>query len=137
VFKGKYVSPPIAVPPHPAGTDFGRANIQFEGVEQAGPAYEARVFLNNAGADANTPMTPQHGYAGSFHVYGLGVPLEGGPFAAAQAPISKSLVATEAVRAAASKTPNVTVTVIPVYPGTPPEAGKEPMKFDDVKITLE
>lgn len=115
----------------PAQRDFSRADIRFEGVEQAGPAYEARVFLNNPEADAGTPRTAEHGYAGSFHVYGLGVPM------AKKAAISKSVIATEAVRAAAAKTGNVTVTVVPIHPGTPPEPAHEPMTFDDVRIVLE
>jgi hypothetical protein len=101
-----------------------RADIQFTGVEQAGPAYEARVFLNNTKADADTPRTAEHGYAGSFHVYGLGVPLP------EKASIHKSVIATEAVRAAVAQGGNVTVTVVPV-------PDREPMTFDDVRIVLE
>jgi len=117
----KYVSPPIHVPTH---TSFSRAGIQFDGVEQAGAAYEGRVFLNNAEADAETPRTTEHGYAGSFHVYGLGVTLP------EKASISKSVIATEAVRAAVRKSGIVTVTVVPV-------PDREPMTFDDVRIVLE
>jgi hypothetical protein len=115
----------------PSRASFSRADIQFEGVEQAGPAYEGRVFLNNPEADASTPRTPEHGYAGSFHVYGLGVPLP------EKASISKSVIATEAVRAAAAKGENVTVTVVPVYAGRAAGADVQPMTFDDVRIVLE
>jgi len=52
--------------------DFNRADLVFEGVDHAGPSYEARVFLNNSGADANTPRTLDQGYAGSFHIFGHG-----------------------------------------------------------------
>jgi hypothetical protein len=100
-------------------------------VEQAGPAYEARVFLNNPEADSTTPRTADHGYAGSFHVYGLGVAM------AEKAAIDKSVIATEAVRAAASQARDVTVTVVPVYAGNPDEEAHEPMTFDDVRIVLE
>ena len=93
-------------------------------MEQAGPAYEGRVFLNNPNADANTPRTAEHGYAGSFHVYGLGVRLP------EKAGIRKSVIATEAVRAAAANNQSVTVTVVPV-----PDV--HPMTFDDVRIVLE
>jgi hypothetical protein len=115
----------------PSHASFSRADIQFEGVEQAGPAYEGRVFLNNPGADASTPRTPEHGYAGSFHVYGLGVPLP------EKASISKSVIATEAVRVAAAKSENVTVTVIPVYAGGAAGVDVQPMTFDDVRIVFE
>jgi hypothetical protein len=52
--------------------DFKRADLVFEGVDHAGPSYEARVFLNNPGATADTPRTADEGYAGSFHIFGHG-----------------------------------------------------------------
>jgi hypothetical protein len=52
--------------------DFKRADLVFESVEHAGPSYEARVFLNNPNADADTPRTADQGYAGSFHIFGHG-----------------------------------------------------------------
>jgi hypothetical protein len=52
--------------------DFKRADLVFEGVDHAGPSYEARVFLNNPNATAETPRTPGEGYAGSFHIFGHG-----------------------------------------------------------------
>jgi hypothetical protein len=52
--------------------DFKRADLVFEGVEHAGPSYEARIFLNNTGATAETPRTIDAGYAGSFHIFGHG-----------------------------------------------------------------
>jgi hypothetical protein len=111
----------------PADKSFSRADIQFDGVEQAGPSYEARIFLNNPAADESTPRTVEHGYAGSFHVYALGVPLP------EKASIHKSVIATEAVRAALARSENITVTVVPIYAGKP--AG--PMTFDDVRIVVE
>jgi hypothetical protein len=52
--------------------DFNRADLVFEGVDHAGPSYEARVFLNNPSANADTPLTVDAGYAGSFHIFGHG-----------------------------------------------------------------
>jgi hypothetical protein len=52
--------------------DFKRADLVFGGVDHAGPSYEARVFLNNPGANAETPLTLDEGYAGSFHIFGHG-----------------------------------------------------------------
>src|SRR5438067_7855743 len=49
-------------------------DLVFRGVEQAGPSFEARVFLNNPAADESTLQAPETGYAGSFHVYGYGEP---------------------------------------------------------------
>jgi tyrosinase len=52
--------------------DFQRADLVFEGVDHAGPSFEARVFLNNPNATENTPRQPAEGYAGSFHIFGHG-----------------------------------------------------------------
>lgn len=101
--------------------------MEFTGVDQAGPSFEARVFLNNPGAGPGTPMTPENDYAGSFHVYGYGLwPRDGEVGAAAgmgpaiktaRLPMRRSIVATEAVLRAAVEGPAATVTVVPVLPG--------------------
>ena len=105
------------------GNDFERADIVFDGVEQAGGSFEARVFLNNSEADASTPMTPEHGYAGSFHVYGYGrYPGQPGPAGAPTAPMTRYITATEAVRSAMASG-HVTVTTVAVGRGG--EAGEE------------
>ncbi len=49
-----------------------RADLVFYGVDHAGPSYEARVFLDNPKADADTPRERDSGYAGSFAVFGHG-----------------------------------------------------------------
>ncbi len=115
-----YTAPPILVT---APRRDGRAEFIFGGIEQAGPSFEGRVFLNNPEADERTSLTPDSGYAGSFHVYGYGgtapqavaeakaARAEGGPVA----PIEKRLHADEeAVRAALDGSDELTVTVIPV-----------------------
>src|SRR5437016_3656407 len=66
-----HTAPPIRVSSF-KGTP--RAEIVFTGVDQAGPSFEGRVFLNNPDADVTTARTPETGYAGSFHVYGYGEP---------------------------------------------------------------
>ena len=98
---------------------FSRADIVFDGVEQAGRSFEARVFLNNPQANERTTRSPEAGYAGAFHVYGYGqrpqqTPALGptGPVA----PITKYLVATNAVREALGRTNTLAVTVVPVPP---------------------
>jgi hypothetical protein len=112
-----------------------RAQLVFAGVDQAGPSFEGRVFLNNPEADASTPQTPESGYAGAFHVFGYGTPAPpaiaearragGGPVA----PIEKR------VRTALPETDELTVTVVavPVDPGGPvPER-----PFEDVSVVLD
>lgn len=121
-----YTSRPIDVS---GNREASAAELVFRGVEQAGPSFEGRVFLNNPAADETTPTSPEAGYAGSFHVFGYGpaAPPEmtkararrqpGGP---AVAPIEKRLQPDEAAlrRAlAGSGDLEVTVVPIPVDPG--------------------
>ncbi|MBV9852543.1 MAG: hypothetical protein JO250_22995 [Armatimonadetes bacterium] len=111
----KFESVPL---PSPESIDAARrAVVEFTGVDQAGPSYEARVFLNNPDAGPETPPTAEHGYAGSFHVYGYGLSPEGDPAGSARLPMRRSLVATDAVRRAAASGDAATVTVVPVLPG--------------------
>jgi hypothetical protein len=142
---GKFVFGPIRVALDPKKLDFKRADIEVHGLEQAGPSFEGRVFLNNPNADLNTALTRENGYAGSFHVYGYGIwPGDLGKEGEARtaksdevrAPIHKTVIATEAIREAARKGQDVTITIIPVYPGNPPTNASDALKLDEVKITI-
>ena len=111
------------------------------GIDQSGESFEGRVFLNNPEAGIDTPPDPRHGYAGSFSVYGYGIwPGPPGEASAGpetiRAPIEKDLIATEAVRAAAAKTPEVTVTIVPVYHTDPVTYAGDAMKLKDVSIEI-
>jgi hypothetical protein len=125
---GSYTAPPIEVKPSYRGE---RAELVFGGVEQAGPSFEARVFLDNPGADATTAQAPETGYVGSFHVFGYGSPAppaiaeaqarreEGDP---PVAPIEKRVgVAGPLLRSALERSNELTVTVVsvPADPGGP------------------
>jgi hypothetical protein len=139
---GAYTAPPIPIPPI---RDVRRADLVFGGVEQAGPSFEARVFLNNPDADERTPLTPETGYAGSFHVYGYGEPA---PPAIAEAkakqaksgepvaPIEKRLHTDEAaIRAALAESNELTVTVVPI-PADP--GGRAPERpFEHVQVVID
>jgi tyrosinase len=128
---------------------FSRADIEFEGVDHSGASYEGRVFLNNPGANANTPRAPENGYAGSFHIFGHGGcygdddehcavhprrPYD--PRAAPQlTPARKVVIATEAVRQALAAGPDVTVKVVPVVRATTPRAGPEDvLSYEKISI---
>jgi hypothetical protein len=125
--------------------DARRLELVFGGVEQAGPSFEGRVFLNHPDADEATPTTPEDGYAGSFHVYGYGEhppPALAGQMArrgahgAPVAPIEKRLRADEvAVRTALEGSDELTVTVVPIPadPGGP--APERP--FEEVEVILD
>jgi tyrosinase len=59
-------------PVGPEERRFTRADLVFFGVDHSHTSYEVRVFLNNPKADASTPRTAEHGYAGRFVVFGHG-----------------------------------------------------------------
>src|SRR5215217_7775530 len=134
-----YTVPPISVAPFRGAR---RADLVFRGVEQAGPSFEARVFLNNPDADESTAKTPETGYAGSFHVYGYGEPA---PPAIAEArakqaegrepvaPIEKRLHAEDSALGAALRgSDELIITVVPV-PADPGGAAPErPFEHVDV-----
>jgi hypothetical protein len=124
--------------------DARAAELIFTGIEQAGPSYEGRIFLSNPDADESTPLAPEEGYAGSFHVYGYGHPappaiaeakatrtVDAGPVA----PIEKRVRVNEtALRGALDRSDELTVTVvsIPVEPDAAPER-----PFQDVEIVFD
>jgi hypothetical protein len=117
----------LSAPPIPTSSLRGGGSIQlvFEGVEQGDGSFEGRVFLNNPAADPRTPLRPEVGYAGAFHVYGFGEPpppsLREAPVAEdrAIAPIEMRVLADPAaVRGAlASDELTVTVVAVPADPG--------------------
>jgi len=130
---------------------FRRADLIFEGVDHAGASYEARVFLNNERASAETEKTAENGYAGSFHIFGHGGcygddithcdvggprrlydPRPGHPLT----PARKILIATAAVKAARQKGDTMTVTVVPVvYDASPKEDYSKVLKFDSISVS--
>jgi hypothetical protein len=59
-------------PTSPEEGRFTRADLVFSGVDHSETSYEVRVFLNNPTADASTPRTAEHSYAGRFVVFGHG-----------------------------------------------------------------
>jgi hypothetical protein len=114
---GSYSAPPMPATPFRGSR---RTEFVFAGVEQAGPSFEGRVFLNHPDADETTAQDRETGYAGSFHVYGYGgePPAGGAPVA----PIEKRLLVDEAALGAALEhSDELTITVVPVplEPGGP------------------
>lgn len=49
---------------------YKRLDIELHGVDQTAPSYEGRIFLNAEDADERTERSPEHGYIGSFYVFG-------------------------------------------------------------------
>jgi hypothetical protein len=113
----------VAIPLGPEGLAAGQqADIVVGGLDQAGPSFELRIFLNNPRADAHTQPTDERGYAGSIYVYGGGQPPAGVDTRAGsdpRLPMTRSVRATEAVQTAAAAGPEMTVTLVPVAFQTP------------------
>jgi hypothetical protein len=135
-----HTAPPVRLPLR----SVRRAELVFRGVDQAGPSFEGRVFLNRADVDEGTPRTPDMGYAGSFHVYGYGEPA---PPAVAEAkaqrkgtapvaPIEKRVLANEAaVRAALAGSQELTITVVTVP--TDPSGATPDRPFEEVDVVFD
>ncbi len=63
----RWTSDPFELPEREEGA---RVDFIFYAVDHGGQSYEARVFVNNEEADADTPRDPDYGYAGSYTVFG-------------------------------------------------------------------
>jgi len=144
----KYVSPKISI--EPLDAHVSRADLIFDGLDHSGPSFEARVFLNNDGANAETPTTAENGYAGSFHIFGHGGcygddithcqirgprrpydPRPGHPLT----PARKVLIATDALRLARAKGGEITVTIVPVvYDPSPKADYSDVLKLDSISV---
>lgn len=131
--------------------EYVRADIEFIGVEHAGASYEARVYVNNESANATTQPTEANGYAGSFYVFGHGGcfgdaghcevhqhPCE--PFDPRRShplePIKKVVIATDAIRAAATRGGSIHVTVVPVVTSWTDQVDdtQDVLKFDHINL---
>jgi hypothetical protein len=117
-------------------------DVVFTGVEQAGPSYEALVFIGNPGANETTERSPEAGYVGSFSVFGYGeaappemaqAKLRRAEGDAAVAPIEKRVrLDGDLLRDVVSGAPGPTATVVAV-PADPGSAIPLPL-FEHVSI---
>ena len=133
--------------------EFRRADLIFEGVDHAGPSFEARVFLNNPNATVETAPTAANGYAGSFHIFGHGICL--GDVGHCEVddrgkaphdfrlphpvvPQQKSVVVTEALKRILDRDGKLEhVTVVPVAYGHAPTGEADPegfLKYGGVRL---
>jgi hypothetical protein len=108
---------------------FTRADLEISGIFHAEASYEGRIFLNNPKADDKTPKTLEHGYAGSFHIFGHGgcvgdpghcevnehrrEPYDFRP-PHPLTPAKKRVTVTQALRHIARSSREVTITIVPV-----------------------
>src|ERR1700704_1590658 len=144
----KYTSKPISLPAIVRGRPFKHADLDFFNVDHSGASYEGRVFFNNPGADESTAMTPENGYAGSFHIFGHGgcfgdeghcevVPRRAYDPRPAHplSPARKVVIASDAVRQAMGAGDEVTITVVPVILSLNDRSGTDDvLKFEKAII---
>ncbi|HXH37757.1 MAG TPA: hypothetical protein VNN08_03940 [Thermoanaerobaculia bacterium] len=143
-----YKSPrTLAVNQLPA--QFGRADLEFIGVDHSGASYEARVYVNNPKANANTQPTVANGYAGSYYIFGHGgcfgdighcdIPQKQDAFDRRPShplePIRKVVIATDAIKQAAAQSAEIHVTVVPVIMSWTEKCDlTDVMKFDHINL---
>jgi len=123
-----YTTKPVAIDFADSSHRMNGADLEISGIHHGEASYEGRIYFNNPKAEAGTPKTLEHGYAGSFYVFGHGgcfgdvghCEINGSrdPFDLRDphplAPITKRVSVTEAVKYFARTSRPVTVTVVPV-----------------------
>jgi hypothetical protein len=145
-------SDPLELPELEDVEELSRADLVFYGVDHSGPSYEARVFVNSPKADAATERVLDHGYAGSFSVFGHnGCFGDDGHCLPDQRhrdefdlraphplrPLTMTVIATEAIRRALVE-PAVEAIVVTVFVVVPddgfPKSGEPPAHFEYVRL---
>ncbi len=127
----RFDSDPIPLSPAVRAGEFSAADLIFYDVEHAGPSFEALVSLNPPRA-VEPSRDREAGFAGSFVVFGHGgcfgeeghcdIPREGkDPFDNRPlhplTPITKMVDITEALKAIASDSEHLSVSVLAMVPG--------------------
>ncbi|MBV9869177.1 MAG: hypothetical protein JO214_00900 [Frankiaceae bacterium] len=120
--------PPITVTLQAPATPFVRADLEIHGVDHSRASYEGRIYFNHPDADRSSPKDVDHGYAGSFYVFGHGgcagdvghCEVPSGPARPADfrpehqlVPITQRVIVTDALRAAVAKRRTLKVTIVP------------------------
>jgi hypothetical protein len=67
-----YTSKPVSIDFAGPSHRFASADLEILGIDHSHASYEGRIFFDNPKADAGTPKTLDHGYAGSFYIFGHG-----------------------------------------------------------------
>jgi hypothetical protein len=151
-FAAKVHTEPVALSQRDLPNELARADLVLLDTEHGGHSFEARVFLNNPAATADTPMTDDTGYAGTFHIFG-----HGGCFGDAGhcevndrgkaphdlrdlhplSPIRTELTVTDALRRILQAGDLKTVTLVPLAlgrPATADPANEDVLHYSSVKL---
>ena len=127
-----------------------RADLVFYGVAHSRGSYEGRVFFNNPDADADTLRDREHGYAGSYWVFGhencYGDPGHCDPeWGAAEdvldlrrphhlLPETAVIDVTDALRDIPGLAEGITVTVVAVRTAPSGDESRPPLRFDHLRL---
>jgi hypothetical protein len=125
-------------------SDFYRADVVLEGLNVAVPSYEGRIFINNPKANYDTPTDLDHGYVGSYFVFGHGSCLgdaghcdvHGGrlKYDVIPRPLTKydqSVIITDKLKELGKTAEDFTVTVVP-YVCQPPKVALEEVDLENI-----
>ncbi len=127
-----------------------RADLVFHGIAHSRGSYEGRVFFNNPDADADTPTDHDHGYAGSYWIFGhngcAGDPGHCDPDWGVREdvidytlphhmlPESAAIEVTDALKGISGLAAGIALTVVAVRHRPPREGDKPPMEFEQVRL---
>jgi tyrosinase len=143
----QFVSQPLRVPALEQGADFARADLIFYGVDHSGPSYTVAIFFDKPRADLTTPLDTEHGYAGSFTVFGHGgcFGAEGHCEVSARhvdafdhrpphplTPLTIAVTVTEAVHRLPD--PQVVITLVAVQPGHDGPRPSDAFNFESLRL---
>jgi hypothetical protein len=134
--------------------DFYRADLTLSGVHMNVPTYEGRVFINNTKANSDTPMDLEHGYVGSYSIFGhpdcfgdaghcdirpQRFKFDVIPYRLA--PENIAITITEKLKSIAKQTEDFTVTICPIVSPPIEEDGMEKIDLENVvkidKVSIE
>jgi len=149
-----YTSPKIHVSKEDLERDFYRADLRLLGVDIKVPTYEGRVFINNTSANLDTPTDLEHGYVGSYGIFGhpdcLGdeghcdvhtqrLKFDVIPYRLV--PEDISITITDKLKSLAKQTSDFTVTICPIVCPPIEEHGMEKVDLENVvkinKVSIE
>jgi hypothetical protein len=123
-----YTSKPVSIEFADPNHRFASADLEILGIDHSQSSYEGRVFFNNPEANANTQMTLDQGYAGSFYIFGHGGcfgdvghcditgPLDAYDFRGPHPllPTLARVTVTEALKYSAKSNREIRITIVPV-----------------------
>jgi hypothetical protein len=145
----RFVSDPLELAPRDEDeVEIARADLVFYEVDHSGPSFQAHVFIDRPDADERTPLELDEGYAGSFTIFGHDGCYgdvghcdvrEGPPKDLFDVrpphpltPLTKTVIATEAIKRVSGE--SFTVTVIPIVPDADVPERADVLRFDHIRV---